>query len=93
MALKQAQAKTKTDVLNEIKMVYPGAGTGPGHDWKEGNFNFAQPSDAWLRGLKPLAALTVEMKAKAGSMFDVYLIGESAAGRVQTNVGTIKDAS
>ena len=81
MPLKHAQAKSKADVLTEIKREYPGAGSGPGHSWKESNFNFAQPSDAWMRGLKPLAAVRVEMKAKAGSAFDVYLVGESAAAR------------
>jgi hypothetical protein len=90
MPLKFAQAKDKTAVFNEIRKEYPGAGTGPGHNWQISNFNFGAPSDAWLRGLMPLATLKVELKGKSIG-FDVYLVGESTNGPVRANVGTIKD--
>jgi hypothetical protein len=93
MPLKHVQARSDANVLKEIKWEYPGAGTGPGHNWKESNFSFAQPSDAWMHDLKPLATISVEMKAEAGTVFDVYLVGETTAGPVRTNVGKIKDAS
>ncbi len=90
MALKQhAQSKSKRDVFAEIKREYPGPGVG--HDWRENNFNFSPPSDAWLRGLKPLTALIVELKGKSTG-FDVVLKGQSPGGAVFTNVGTIRDA-
>ena len=94
MPIKHAQARIKADVLDELRREYKGAGTGPGHTWTDANFKFAPPSDSWLRGLKPLAALKVEMKFKATSQFDVYLVGEATAGGpVKTHVGTIKDGA
>jgi hypothetical protein len=90
MPLKHAQAKDKEAVFAEIRREYPGPGVG--HDWRMNNFNFAAPSDAWLRGLKSLAAIKVQLKGKSLG-FDVLLVGESTAGgQVFTNVGTIRDA-
>ncbi len=92
MSLKFAQAKDKAAVLNEIKKQYPGAGTAPGHNWTSNNFNFGAPSDAWLRGLMPLAEIKVELKSNGSMGFDVFLIGKTQAGEVHSKVGTIKDA-
>ena len=97
MPQKIAQAKNKTDIFNELNQAYRGASTAPSaspRTWKETNFNFASPSDVSLRGLKPLAALEVELKLKpvGVNLFDVYLAGQSnAEARAVTNVGTIKE--
>jgi len=96
MPIRNDQAKQKAAVLKEIQKEYPGAGTGPKHVWKDSTFAFAPPSDAWLRGLKPLAGLKVRMKVKpgGGGVFDVYLAGESTAGpSAEAHVGSIKDSS
>ena len=66
MPLKQAQASSKRDVLTEITKEYKGGSSvAQANTWKESNFTFSAPSEAWLRGLKPLAAVKVQLKHAA----------------------------
>lgn len=93
MPIKKAQATDKQAILAEIRIQYPGASRNvPPRVWQDQNFTFKAPSDAWLRGLKPLAALDVWLQYRdVDGKNDVILKGETPEGKVSTKVGTIRE--
>jgi hypothetical protein len=92
MPIRFPQAQDKTAILNEIRTKYPGASAAaPPRVWQPHNFNFQAPSDAWLRSLKPMATLTVDLRSTVAA-FDVYLVGTSMSNDpVTSKIGTIRE--